>query len=61
MARVSIVTETKCTTTETTQDVDFVQEDVQARVSKPLVRHNINMKRRGNTDGLSNYMNSGCW
>ncbi|KAJ5524144.1 hypothetical protein N7494_010794 [Penicillium frequentans] len=37
MARVSIVTETKCTTTtETTQDVDFVQEDVQARVSKPL-------------------------
>lgn len=48
------MTETKCTTTtETTQDVDFVQEDVQARVSKPLVRHNINMKRRGNTDGLS--------
>ncbi|KAJ5536079.1 major facilitator superfamily transporter [Penicillium frequentans] len=37
MTRVSIVTETKCTTTtETTQDVDFVQEDVQARVSKPL-------------------------
>ncbi|KAJ5786450.1 major facilitator superfamily transporter [Penicillium pulvis] len=37
MARASIVTETKgTTTTETIQDVDFVQEDVQARVSKPL-------------------------
>ncbi|KAJ5992170.1 major facilitator superfamily transporter [Penicillium sp. IBT 35674x] len=37
MATVPIVMETKCaTTTEIDQDVDFVQEDVQARVSKPL-------------------------
>ncbi|KAJ6110776.1 major facilitator superfamily transporter [Penicillium sp. IBT 16267x] len=31
-----IVIESENTTTETTQDVDFVQEDVQSRVSKPL-------------------------
>jgi len=48
------VTENKSTTTtETTQDVDHVQEDVQARVSKPLVCSDVNIKRRGITKRLS--------
>lgn len=53
MATTLIVRETKSTTvTETIQDVDFVQEDVQARVSKPLVRDNVNIKRREITNRL---------
>ena len=49
-AAAPIVTESKNTTTEITQVVDIVQEDVQSRVSKPLVCYDIDIKHQGATD-----------
>jgi hypothetical protein len=45
-ATVPIVTETKDAVNQTivTSDVDYVQEDVQARVSKPIVRHDVSIQ-----------------